>query len=203
MTRKNTGPIQRSSSRTREIIWNFELRTTSCCWYPCALLGIDEAVTVYMILVYSKSLQEHKVIRKLRGVPRSAILYSDHDPYNLNQTIPDSILPLRWRTDYNSATQLQLGTSDNKCWSWRWMELRTTWRVRKNLVPQNVQIPLVLYEAANQNFFVTCLKLTRAEKINSLFLFKNSIIDVPLVGRLILLDNHWKHVLLALNKRIQ
>ena len=73
----------------------------------------------------------------------------------------------------------------------------------KNLVPQNVQIPLVLYEAANQNFFVTCLKLTRAEKINSLFLFKNSIIDVPLVGRLILLDNHWKHVLLALNKRIQ
>ena len=135
MTKKNTGPIQRSSSRTREIIGNFELRTTSCCWYPCALLGIDEAGTVYMILVYSKSLQEHKVIRKLRGVPRSAILYSDHDPYNLDQTIPDSILPLRWRTDYNSATQLQLGTSYNKCWSWRWMELRTLWRIRKNLVP--------------------------------------------------------------------
>jgi len=90
-------------------------------WYPCEVLEIDESGTAYKILVYSKVLQERKVIRKLRGVPRSAIRFSDHS-YHSDQhlvssfrhyiPIPDSMFPLRWRMDYNSASQLHLGTTN-------------------------------------------------------------------------------------------
>jgi hypothetical protein len=91
-------------------------------WYPCEVVGIEESGDVYKTHVYSKHLADRKLIRNHRGVPREAVRYADrsyHSDQHLSNSfrhyipIPDSMFPHRWRSDYKSADELRLGTTNS------------------------------------------------------------------------------------------
>jgi hypothetical protein len=88
------------------------------CWHPCNVLSANEDGT-YRAEVFSKRLVVRRIkMRTIHNMPRHAIRFMDnkyHSDQHLKSAfrhyipIPDSMFPLRWRTDYTSAAALRLG----------------------------------------------------------------------------------------------
>jgi len=85
-------------------------------WFPCDVL--ERLGNGLRVQVFSRSLQNRKVIRKYFNLPLEALRLVEA-PYQSDQhkldafrhfiPIPDKLFPARWRSNYNSSKDFRLG----------------------------------------------------------------------------------------------
>ena len=86
-------------------------------WYPCKVLKQNGDGTI-KVVAYTKGEAQASVIRKFSDLPRSALRRSV-PPYSSSQhtlnafrhfvPLPDTLVPPRWRSDYQPADEFKLG----------------------------------------------------------------------------------------------